>query len=417
LVSSPPESTRPEVGLHGVVGAGQAGDGVQAACTTSLPPSTRRLAFSSTISATCTCRAAGSSKVEETTSPLHRAHHVRDLLRPLVDEEDQERDLGVVLVHGLGDGLEQHGLPGARGRDDEAALALPQRHHEVEHAAGHVRARQLHPQPPLRIERGELVEGDAAAQPLRVAGVDGVDAGQGEVALAVAGGADGPGDGVPGLQAEAADELGGDVDVVRSRQVARFGRAQEAVALGEPLQHPLGDDGAVAGGLGLDDAVDEVLAPHGTRPLPRRGSRHLHQLPHLHRLQLSDVHVLPRSARSSLAQISLIPSPGGGGGQDGLAPQGGEHRPPRLYPPVPRKLVRLRDGDHRIEPELPQPLPHASGRARRAHAARPPAGLRPRCAPGAAAGSPRSSLPRSAARSRAPWRIRTRAGPRTRTRR
>ena len=38
--------------------------------TTSFLCSTRRLAFSITISATCTWRAAGSSKVEETTSPL-----------------------------------------------------------------------------------------------------------------------------------------------------------------------------------------------------------------------------------------------------------------------------------------------------------------------------------------------------------
>jgi hypothetical protein len=36
--------------------------------TTSLPYSTRRLAFSMTISATCTCRLAGSSKVELMTS-------------------------------------------------------------------------------------------------------------------------------------------------------------------------------------------------------------------------------------------------------------------------------------------------------------------------------------------------------------
>ena len=37
--------------------------------TTSLPCSTNLLAFSMTISETATCRVAGSSKVEETTSP------------------------------------------------------------------------------------------------------------------------------------------------------------------------------------------------------------------------------------------------------------------------------------------------------------------------------------------------------------
>jgi hypothetical protein len=38
---------------------------------------------------------------------------------------------GVVLRHRLRDALEQHRLAGARGRDDEAALALADRRHQV----------------------------------------------------------------------------------------------------------------------------------------------------------------------------------------------------------------------------------------------------------------------------------------------
>jgi hypothetical protein len=51
------------------------------------------LAFSITISATCTWRVAGSSKVEATTSPLHRALHVGDFLGPLVDQQHDQVDV------------------------------------------------------------------------------------------------------------------------------------------------------------------------------------------------------------------------------------------------------------------------------------------------------------------------------------
>ena len=47
-----------------------------------------------------------------------------DFLGALIDEQDDELDLGMIFHHGLGDVLEQGGLAGARRRDDEAALAF-----------------------------------------------------------------------------------------------------------------------------------------------------------------------------------------------------------------------------------------------------------------------------------------------------
>ena len=64
--------------------------------TTSRLCSTRRLAFSSTISVTCTWRVAGSSKVEAIDLALHRARHVGDFLRPLVDQQHDEEDFRMV---------------------------------------------------------------------------------------------------------------------------------------------------------------------------------------------------------------------------------------------------------------------------------------------------------------------------------
>ena len=53
---------------------------------------------------------------------LDGAHHVRHLLGPLVDEQDDEVYLLVVLRQAVGDGLEEHRLARSRGRDDEPAL-------------------------------------------------------------------------------------------------------------------------------------------------------------------------------------------------------------------------------------------------------------------------------------------------------
>src|SRR3546814_4236655 len=61
---------------------------------------------------------------------LHRAVHIRDLLRALVDEQHDEKYLRVVLGDRLRDVLQDHGLAGARRRDDEGALALADRRSE-----------------------------------------------------------------------------------------------------------------------------------------------------------------------------------------------------------------------------------------------------------------------------------------------
>ena len=69
FASTPPVSTLPEEGI--TVLYARAKRVIESSkITTSFLCSTKRLAFSSTISATCTWRVAGSSKVEATTSPL-----------------------------------------------------------------------------------------------------------------------------------------------------------------------------------------------------------------------------------------------------------------------------------------------------------------------------------------------------------
>src|SRR4030067_1066050 len=120
--------------------------------TTSFLCSTRRLAFSSTISATCTWRSAGSSKVEEMTSP--RTH-------PFLS------------VTSLG----RSGL-----------------------------------RPRLRVERRQVVEEDLLLRAVGRLEVDRVHLDESEVALVLLGRADLAADGVPGPEVALAALRGRDVD-------------------------------------------------------------------------------------------------------------------------------------------------------------------------------------------------------------
>jgi hypothetical protein len=55
---------------------------------------------------------------------------------PLVDQDDHEVALGVVRRDGVGDRLHHHRLAGLGRADDEGALALADRHHQVDDAGG-----------------------------------------------------------------------------------------------------------------------------------------------------------------------------------------------------------------------------------------------------------------------------------------
>ena len=182
--------------------------------------STRRLAFSITISATWTWRVAGSSKVEEITSPFtvrcmsvtsSGRSSIRSTIRKAIRMIGRDR---------LGDVLQDHGLAGARLGGDQRALAHALRRHDVDHPAGLVldgRIVQLHLQPAGRIERRQIVEMDLVLDLLGVLEIDGRDLQQREIALAVLGRADRAFDRIAGAQAEAAD-------LRRARHRCRRGR-------------------------------------------------------------------------------------------------------------------------------------------------------------------------------------------------
>ncbi len=139
---------------------------------------------------------------------LHGALHVGDFLGPLVDQEDHEVAFGVVGLDRLGDVLQHHGLADPGGGDDQAALAFAERRDDVDDPPRtilHRRIGQLHGQALVGIQRREVIESDLVADVFRVFEIDQGDAGQGEIALAFLGRADGAVDGITGAQAELSD--------------------------------------------------------------------------------------------------------------------------------------------------------------------------------------------------------------------
>jgi hypothetical protein len=190
---------------------------------------------------------------------LDAALHIGDFLGALVDEQDDEDDLGVVGGDGVGDGLQQHGLAGAGRGDDEAALALADRSEQVHDPTGDLLADGLHLDALLGVERGEVIEENLVLGLLGRLEVDGLDLDQGKVLLALVGRPDVAADGVAGFEVELADLGGRDVDVVGAGEIVVIGRAEEAVAVGEDFEHSLGEDVALLFALGLEDLEDEVL--------------------------------------------------------------------------------------------------------------------------------------------------------------
>ena len=206
----------------------------------------------------------------------------------------------MVLGDRLRDALEQHRLAGARRRDDHAALAAADRRHQVHDAARQVVGPGLELEPLLRIERRQVLEEQLVAGLLRGLEIDRLDLDQREVALPFLRRADLPRHGVAGLQVELADLRRRHVNVVRPRQVVVVGRAQEAEAVRQHLEHPFGEDEAALLGLRLEDLEDQILLAHAGRAGDRQVLRDLRQLLDALVFQIGDVEpLLPLAAAAA----------------------------------------------------------------------------------------------------------------------
>ena len=162
LASTPPESSLPDGG-HSEFHARASRVIESRKISTSRPYSTIRLAFSSTISETWMWRVAGSSKVELTTSQFGAFHlplHVGDFLRPLVDQQHEDVEVGIVLQGGAGHFLHQDRLAGPRRADDQSPLAEADGHDQIDHPHLDLVGRGFHADAQVGMQRGQFVEGD-----------------------------------------------------------------------------------------------------------------------------------------------------------------------------------------------------------------------------------------------------------------
>ncbi len=228
---------------------------------------------------------------------LHRPLHLRDFLRPLVDEQHDQDDFGMVGGNGRCNVLQQHRLAGLGRGDDQATLTLADGRDQVDGACGQVfggAVAALQLQALGRMERRQVLEQHLVTRAVRGVVVDLADLEQREVPLAVLRRADQAGNGVAGAQIEAPDLAGTDVDIVRTRQVRTVGGTQEPESVLQDLQDAVAVDILAVAGMRLQDREDDVLLARPGQVLQPHGLGELDQLVDRPGLQLGEIH---RAAR------------------------------------------------------------------------------------------------------------------------
>jgi hypothetical protein len=211
--------------LHGVVGAGQAGDGVEQNDDIALVFD-QSLGLFDDHFGDLDVATGGFVKGGGDDFTAHGALHFGDFFRALVNEQDDEHGFRVIGCNRMCDVLHHHGLAGLGRGDKQATRAFADGGDDVDDTAGQVFfgldvAFQL--EGIIGEQRGQVFEQDLVLEAFRGLAVDLVQLGDGEVTFAVLGGADFALDGVAGVQVEATYLRGRDVDVVRAGQVGGFG--------------------------------------------------------------------------------------------------------------------------------------------------------------------------------------------------
>ena len=195
----------------------------------------------------------------------HAALHFGHFFRALVHQQHHHHGVGVVGSDRVGDVLHHHGLAGLGRRHQQGALAFADRGNDVDDPAGQILF-ALHLAFELvllaREQRRQVLEHHLVLVVFRCAVVDLVELVQCKVTLAVFGRAHFAFDHVAGVQVEAADLAGADIDVVGRGGVARVRCTQKAKAVGQHFQHTVGDDGLAGLGALFDDRKHQLLLAH-----------------------------------------------------------------------------------------------------------------------------------------------------------
>jgi len=219
----------------------------------------------------------------------HRALHFRHFLGALVDEQHEQNDVGVVLLDRMRDVLKHDRLTGLRRRHEQAPLALADGGDHIDDAARDVFLAAhfaLEQKRLVRVERREVLEHDLMFRGLGRLAIDLVDLDQREIAFAVLRRAHFAFDRVAGVQIEAPDLRGADVDVVRACEVGHFWRTQKAEAIGQHFERAVAEDSLAGLGALFQDGEHQFLLAQTVRAFDLEAIRHLDQLRHVQRLKL-----------------------------------------------------------------------------------------------------------------------------------
>ena len=206
--------------LNGIVGAGQAGDGVQqdddvvAAFHQATGLVQNHVGHFDV--ALCRFVEGGCNHL-----CLYGTLHIRHFFRTFVNQENNLVYLRMVVCNGIGDGLQEHGFTRFRLRHNQAALSLADRREHIHNADALVFLVPMTQQVEFFCgEQGsEEVERDAVPDKLRRAAVDEFDFYQREIFISFSGRTDFTGDGVSVLEGVLLDLLLGNVNVVRGIEV------------------------------------------------------------------------------------------------------------------------------------------------------------------------------------------------------
>ena len=173
---------------------------------------------------------------------MHRARHFRHFFRALVDQQDDQRDAGMIGGDGVGDVLHHDGLAGLGWGNHQAALAFADGRDHVDDPRGDVLfaadlAFQSHVL--VGMQRRQVFEENLVLRVFRRLAVDLVDLDQGEIAFAILRRADLAFNGVARVQVETPYLGRADINVVGPGQIGGVRRAQEAETVREHLQRPV----------------------------------------------------------------------------------------------------------------------------------------------------------------------------------
>ena len=216
--------------------------------------------------------------------------HVGDFFRPLVDEQDDERDLGMILDDRVGELLQQDRLATLGRGHDEGALSLAEGRDDVADAGRDFAVLPFEANALVGVLGRQVIESASQFRLLGVTTVDALHFEKREVPFPFLGRPDFAHHRVTGAEVEALDLGGGDVDVVGAVQVIEVLGAQKAVAFGQDFEDTLAIERRIRFEQRLLDAEDELLLAKARDAGELQGFCERQEFRNRLSLQLGDVH-------------------------------------------------------------------------------------------------------------------------------